>query len=128
MGFTDTLKAAMDSTRKYQLSREMTIEEVFQLLTSAGLNPEDVGNFELKKGLGGKSIVFSGGTVAFPTLTVHGSEARLQKVIKQKGKGQFSVLGVRLPNGDTPWSRMNEADQGSAYFKSVGDTLNSVLK
>ena len=128
MGFTDTLKAAMDTTRKYPLSREMTIEEVYQLLVSANLSPEAVGTFELKKGLGGKHIVFSGGTVAYPTLTVHGSEARLQKIIRQKGKGQFSVLGVRLPNGDTPWARMSEADQGSAYFKSVGDTLNDVLK
>ena len=66
--------------------------------------------------------------IAYPTLTVHGNEARLQKIIKQKGKGQFSVLGVRIPNGDTPWSRMSEADQGSAYFKSVGDTLNGILK
>ena len=128
MGFTDTLKAAMDTNRKYQLSRTMTIDEVYQLLVSAGLDPADVGSFELKKGLGGKSIVFSGGTIAYPTLTVHGSEARLQKIIKQKGKGQFSVLGVRIPNGDTPWSRMSEADQGSAYFKSVGDTLNGILK
>ena len=91
MGFTDTLKAAMDTTRKYQLSRTMTIDEVYQLLVSAGLDPADVGSFELKKGLGGKSIVFSGGTIAYPTLTVHGSEARLQKIIKQKGKGQFTM-------------------------------------
>mgnify|MGYP006873105182 CR=1 FL=1 len=128
MGFTETLKAAMDSSRKYQLSREMTIDEVYQILVSAGLDPEEVGSFELKKGLGAKSIVFSGGTIAYPTLTVHGSEARLQKIIKQKGKGQFRVLGVRLPNGDTPWSSMSEADQGSAYFKSVGDALNKILQ
>ena len=83
MGFTDTLKAAMDSSRKYQLSREMTIDEVYQILVSAGLDPEEVGSFELKKGLGAKSIVFSGGTIAYPTLTVHGSEARLQKITQE---------------------------------------------
>ena len=38
---------------------------MYQLLVSAGLDPADVGSFELKKGLGGKSIVFSGGTIAF---------------------------------------------------------------
>ena len=127
MGLTDTLKAAMDSNRKYQLGREMTIEEVYDLLVSADLDPEYVGKFELKKGLTGKHIVFDGGTVAFPTLTVKGSTASLQKIVKTKGKGQVSVLGFRVPNGDTPFNRLSEADQGSAYFKSVGDALNDVL-
>lgn len=127
MGFTDTLKAAMDANRKYQLPREMTIEEVYDLLVSANLNPELVGEFQLKKGLGGKHIVFNGGTVAYPTLTVKGKVANLQKIVKTKGKASVSVLGFRLPNGDTPGKRMSEADQGSAYFKSVGDTLNQVF-
>lgn len=127
MGFADTLKAAMDTNRKYQLGREMSIEEVYDILVNANLNPEMIGGFELKKGLMGKHIVFNGGTVAYPTLTVKGSVASLQKIVKTKGKAQFSVMGMWIPNGDTPWNRMSEADQGSAYFKAVGDALNEVL-
>jgi len=127
MKLTETLQAAMDTTRKYHLNREMTIEEIYDLLVAANLDPEIVGKFELKKGLMGKHIVFSGGTIAYPTLTVKGSEARLQKIVKTQGKGQFTVLGVKLPNGNTPGKVLSDTDKGNVYFASVGDLLNDIL-
>lgn len=127
MGFGDAMKGAMDTTREYQLSREMTIEEVFELLQGANLSEDVVGKFELKKGLMGKNIVFNGGTEAVPTLSVKGSKAKLQKVTKSGGSSSVSIGGFKIPKGGMK-AEMNKAEAGNAYFAAVGNALTEILK
>ena len=127
MGLGDTLNAAMDTVRKYTLSREMTIEEVFDLIQSANLPAEVVGEVKLKKGLFGKSITFKNGSEAIPTLTVKGTNAKLQKVTVQNNS-RVSVGGVGIPTNGGMAGAMERANAGSAFFTGVGDALNEILK
>ena len=128
MGLGETLKAATDTTRKYQLSKETTIEEIFELIEKAGLDPAVTGTVKLKKGLFGKSIDFHGNTAAHGVLKVKGAEAKLQKVLvggKKTGSG-FSVGGV--PIGANPAGVLEQQNAENAFFSTLGEALKVVLK
>ena len=122
MGFADTLKGAMDNQREFELSREMSLEEIMELIKGSGLPAEITGSFDLKKGLGGKKIEFKAGK-ASANLTVKGTKAKLSRV--QQGGSGVSVGGVAV-GGMKKALEKNQAE--NLFFSALGDALKDVLK
>lgn len=126
MGLSDSLAGAMDTTRNYELSKELSLDEVFELIKGAGLPKEITGDFELKKGLFGKSIVFHGPSKMKANLTVKGNKAKLTKVTQSSGSG-FSVGGISV-SGAGGKGALDKAAAETAFFKALGDALKAILK
>ena len=126
MGLSDSLQGAMDTTRKYDLSKEMSLDEVFALIKGAGLSEEVTGPFELKKGLFGKKIVFKGPKGCTANLTVKGAAAKLVKVTQSSSSG-VSVGGVPV-GGTSPKGALEKAALENAFFSGLGDALKEILK
>ena len=122
MGFADTLKGAMDNQRDFELSREMSLEEIMELIKGSGLPADITGNFELKKGLTGKKIEFKAGK-ASANLTVKGNKVKLSRV--QQGGSGVSVGGVAV-GGMKKALEKNQAE--NLFFSALGDALKDVLK
>lgn len=126
MGFSDSLAGAMDNTRSYELSKEMTIDEIFEIVKVAGIPEEITGAFDLKKGLFGKKIIFNGPKGCTGELTVKGAKAKLTKVTKQAGSG-VSVGGVPVGGGGVKGA-LEKTNLENAFFKALADALGAVLK
>ena len=126
MGFSDSLQGAMDTKRTYELSKEMTLDEVFELIKGAGFSEDVTGPFELKKGLFGKKIVFKGPKGCTGNLSVKGNKATLTKVTTSSSSG-VSVGGVPVGGGGVGGA-LEKANQENAFFKGLGDALTGVLK
>jgi hypothetical protein len=116
----------MDTTRNYELSKELSLDEIFTLIKNAGLPEEITGAFELKKGLFGKSIVFNGPSKMKANLTVKGTKAKLTKVTQSSGSG-VSVGGISV-GGAGPKGVLEKTAAENAFFKGLGDALNGILK
>ena len=117
----------MDTTRKYDLSKEMTLDEVFELIKGAGLPEEVTGPFELKKGLFGKKIIFKGPTKGCTAnLTVKGTSAKLVKITQSSSSG-VSVGGITV-GGTSPKGVLEKTAQENAFFSGLGDALKEILK
>lgn len=126
MGLSDTLAGAMDNTRIFELTKELSLDEIFELVKGAGLSEEVTGAFELKKGLFGKSIVFHGPSKMKANLTVKGAKAKLTKVTQNSGSG-FSVGGVPVGGGG-PKGALNKAAAEAAFFQGLAEALKGILK
>ncbi len=126
MGLSDTLAGAMDTQRIYELSKEYTLEELFELVKSANLPSEITGPYELKKGLLGKHITFNGPSKMKANLTVKGTKAKLSKVTVSSSSG-VSVGGVPV-GGPGVGGVMDKTAAENAFFKALGDALKEILK
>ncbi len=99
--------------QKIQLDREMTLEEIFNVLNArAAAFPT---NFAIKSGITGKHIAWDAQSGATPQLFVKGTEITIQKqqVSNQSG---FSVGGVGIPSGGSP---MEHYSKGEDYFRLI---------
>ena len=120
----DTMKGAMDTTRKIEMSGEKTLEEVFEILKSdAGVTA--IAKPELKKGLFGKTIAFPKQNRTTPSLTVKGSTATLTRKQDTSSGSGFSVGGVGIPRGG---NKMSEMELGNEYFKNLAEAIANALK
>ena len=126
MGLSDSLAGAMDTTRTYELSKELSLDEIFALIKGAGLPEEITGPFDLKKGLFGKSIVFNGPSKMKANLTVKGLKAKLTKVTQSSSSG-VSVGGIGVGGGGAKGALEKTAAE-TAFFKALGDALAGILK
>ncbi|MBO4384606.1 MAG: hypothetical protein J5854_04220 [Clostridia bacterium] len=126
MSLSDSLAGAMDTTRTYELSKELSLEEILDLVKNAGLPEEITGAFELKKGLFGKSIVFHGPSKMKANLTVKGTKAKLTKVTQSSNSG-FSVGGVPVGGGGVKGA-LDKTAAETAFFKTLGDALTGIIK
>lgn len=123
MGFMDTMKDAMDTVRKIELSNPITLEELFDIIKDDAAILE-AGKPELKKGLLGKSIAFPKTAKVTPRITVKNNVVTLKK---ETDTSSTSVgvggMNFKVSGG----SNMQTADEGSAYFKKVAAALEAVL-
>ncbi|MCR5610873.1 MAG: hypothetical protein K6F68_03470 [Clostridiales bacterium] len=126
MGLSESLAGAMDTTRTYDLAKELSLDDIFNLIKGAGLPQEITGAFELKKGLFGKSIVFPGPSKMKAKLTVKGLKAKLTKITQSGGSG-VSVGGIPVGGGGVKGAIEKTAAE-NAFFKALGDALTGILK
>ena len=126
MGLSDSLAGAMDTKRTYELSKEMSLDEILGLIKGANLPEEITGKYDLKKGLFGSSITFNGPHKMKAVLKAKGNKATLTKVTQSSSSG-VSVGGVPV-GGMGVGGALDKTAAESAFFKGIGDALTEILK
>ena len=129
------LKAMGKSVEKYTLREPMTIEDLYSLLTQGSIGFP--GNFRLKKGLFGKSILFDVYMQVQPRITVKENIVTCRKISSSTtvstGIGGAS-FGTDLKASKQYRDAMRDGglkkaiSGGPEYFHGVCDALREVLK
>lgn len=121
------MKGAMDTVRKIQLKAPMELEAVYELL-KADQNVTAIAMPELKKGIMGKSVSFPKVSRVTPTVTVKDTTITIKKIM-DGSKTSVSVGGKMsfALNKDLGKNTGRTADDGTAYFKSVADAVETAL-
>ena len=122
----------MKSAEKYALNAPMTPEALCELMTQRW-TAEMPGRFVLKKGLGGKSIMFDVYMQAQPVVTVKGSEVTVKRITNKTTAsvggmgGDFKAMkqaAAAIKDGGLKAAALG----GQEYFNAVCDAMRDVLK
>ena len=125
----NSLKDAMDTVRKIELSAPMTIEDVFAALQAdAAVN--EIAAPELKKGLTGVQVRFPKIDRVTPVVTVKENIVTLRKDFDGSTKGVSVLGGPRMVldkdlRGKNKW---NTLSNGNDYFKAIAEAIENALQ
>ncbi len=130
------MKALQKAVEKYTLRDSTDIENLHRLMTESGV--QFPGNFKLKKGLFGKSIIFDVFMQVQPQITVKDNVVTCRKMSSSTtvstGVSSNATVGMDIKASKQFKEAMKEGgfkkavSGGAEYFIGVCDALREVLK